>query len=160
MIVCIQSPPRLLLMEVQISLTRRWLSYSRWGRKRVSLVFGSKGGQFIRKGQWHAKVDILWLAVWYLNAIINRKPQNTELQIGTDRSSQTRQNTRVDGYGFGFGPPRCCWLSFWTVLEPNWIIFPVWTRTAGWLPKPVATTSLLTVNELVSTTQCQCKQYS
>jgi len=140
MIVCIQSPSRLLMMQDQKSLTRDWLSCSGWGKERVLLVFSDKGCRFIRKGQWCAKVNILRLTVGYLNATINRKTRNTEPEIGTDGSSQTRQNPRVDGYGSGFGPPRRSGSGFGTVLEPNPTVFPVGTRTAGGLPGPVANT--------------------
>jgi len=86
------------------------------------------------------KVNILRLAVRYPNASINRKTQNTELEIGTDRSSETRQNPQVGGYMSGFGPPRRCGSGFWTVLEPNETVFLVRTRTAGGFPGPVAYT--------------------
>jgi hypothetical protein len=109
--------------------------------ERVALVFSYKGGRFIRKGQRCAKVNILRLTVGYLNATINRKTRNTEPEIGTDGSSQTRQNPRVAGYGSGFGPPRRCGSGFWTVLAQNRTVFPVRTRTAGGLPGPVANTS-------------------
>jgi hypothetical protein len=64
--------------------------------------------------------------------------RNAEPEIGTDRSSQTRGNTRVDGYGSVFGPPKVCGLGFWTSLEPNRPIFAVQSRTAAGLPGPVA----------------------
>jgi len=67
--------------------------------------------------------------------------RNAEPEIGTDRSSQTRRNPRVDGYGSRFGPPRVCGSGFWPVLEPNRPVFAVQTRTAGGLPGPVANTS-------------------
>jgi len=67
--------------------------------------------------------------------------RNAEPEIGTDGSSQTRRNPRVDGYGSGFGPPRVCGSGFWPVLEPNQPVFAVQTRTAGGLPGPVANTS-------------------
>jgi len=63
---------------------------------------------------------------------------NAELQIGTDGSTQTRHNLRVDGYGSGFGPPRVCGSGFWSVLEPNRPVFAVQTWTACGLPGPVA----------------------
>jgi len=148
MMVCMQSPSRLLMMQDQKSLTRHWLSCLGWGKERVSLVFSYKGGWFIRKGQWCAKVNILRLTVGYLNATINRKTRNTELDIGTDGSSQTRQHPRVDRYGFRFGPPRCCWSGVWTVLEQNRTVFPVRTRTAGRLPGPVANTTAYNLAEL------------
>jgi len=106
----------------------------------VSVVFSDKGSRFIRKGQSPTKVDILRLAVGYLHATINRKTQNTEPEIGTDGSSQTWQNSRVDGYRSGFGPPRRCGLGFWMVQKPNQSVFPVRSRTAGGLPGPVPNT--------------------
>jgi hypothetical protein len=66
--------------------------------------------------------------------------RNAEPENGTDGSSQTRRNPRVDGYGSGLGLPRVCGSGFWTVLEPNRPIFEVQTRTAGGLPGPVANT--------------------
>jgi len=74
-------------------------------------------------------------------ATINRKTRKGEPETGTDGSSQTRQNPRVDGYGYGFGPPRSSGSGFWTGLEPNRTVFPVQTRTAGGLPGPVANTT-------------------
>jgi len=144
------------MMQDQKSLTRRWLSCSGWGMEHVALVFSYKGGWFIRKGQWCAKVNILRLTVGYLNATINRKTQNTEPEIGTDGSSQTRQNPRVDGYGSGFGPPRRCGSGFWTVLEPNRNVFPVRTRTAGGLPGPVANTTQRGTSFSTSQFVCRC----
>jgi hypothetical protein len=94
MIVCIQSPSRLLMMQDKKSLTRHWLSCSGWGTERVSLLFRYKGGWFIRKDQWCAKVNILRSTVGYLNATIHRKTRNTEPEIGPDRSSQTWQKPR------------------------------------------------------------------
>jgi len=143
MIVCIQSPSRLLMMQDQKTLTRRWLSCSGWGKERVSLVFSYKGSRFIWKGQWCAKVNILRWTVAYLNATINRKTRNTEPEIGTDGSSQSRQNPRVDRYGSGFGPPSRCRSGFWTVPEPNRTVFPVRTPTAAGLPRPVANTNAI-----------------
>ena len=75
-----------------------------------------------------------------MTATINRKTRKGELETGTDGSSQTRQNPRVDGYGYGFGPPRICGSGFWTGLEPNRSVFPIQTQTAGGLPGPVANT--------------------
>jgi len=66
---------------------------------------------------------------------------NTEPEIGTDRSTQTQRNPRVDGYGSGFGLPRVRRSGFWSVLEPNWPGFVVPTRTAGGLPGRVANTN-------------------
>jgi hypothetical protein len=94
MILCIQSPSRLLMMQDKKSLMRHWLSCSGWGKERVSLVFSYKGGRFIRKDQWCAKVNILRLTVGYLNATIHRKTWSTEPEIGTNGSSQTWENPR------------------------------------------------------------------
>jgi len=113
----------------------------RMGQGAFLVVFSYKGCRFIRKGQWCAKVNILRLTVGYLNATINGKTLHTEPEIGTDGSSQTREILQVDRYGSGFGPPRRCWSSFWTVLEPNRTIFLVRNRTAGGLPGPVANTT-------------------
>ena len=133
-IVCIQSPPRLPMMQAQKSLTRCWLSCSGWGSEGVSLIFGYKGSRFIPKGQWCTKVNILRLAVEYLNATVNRNTRSTGTEIGSDRSSEARQDPRVDRYGSGFGPTRCSASGFWTVPESNR------TRTAGGLPGPFANT--------------------
>jgi len=67
--------------------------------------------------------------------------RNAEPEIGTDRSSKTRRNPRVDGYGSGFGPPRISGSGFWTVLELNRPVFAGQTRIAGGLPEPVANTT-------------------
>jgi len=141
--VWIQLPLRLPKEQDQKSLTRRWLSFSGWGRERFSLVFDYKGGQYIRKGQRSTNVNILQSAIGYRNATINRITRKPELEIGTDRSSQTRQNLRVDGYGSGFGLPRCSGSGFWTGLEANRTGLAVRTQTAGGLPGPVANTIIL-----------------
>jgi len=67
--------------------------------------------------------------------------RNAEPEIGTDGSSQTQRNPRVDGYGSGFGPPRVCGSGLWPVLEPYRPVFAVQTRTAGGLPGPISNTS-------------------
>jgi len=139
--VCIQLPLRLPTMQDQKSLTRYWLSFSGWGRECFSLVFDYKGSQYIRKGQWYTNVNILWLAISYLNATINRKIWKPELVIGTDGSSQTQQKLRVEWYGSGFCPPRCSRSGFWMGLDSDWIVLVVRTRTTGGLPGPVANTS-------------------
>ena len=81
--------------------------------------------------------------------------RNAELEIGTDRSSQTRRNPRVDGCGSGFGPPRVCGSGFWTVPEPNRPVFVVQTRTASGLPGPVANTTQGSIESSVVHTQPQ-----
>jgi len=63
------------------------------------------------------------------------------MEIGTDRSSQTRRNPRVDGYGSRFGPPTVSGSGFWKGLEPNRPVFVVQTQAAGGLPGPVANTT-------------------
>jgi len=70
--------------------------------------------------------------------------RNTEPEIGTDGSSQTWRNPRVDGNGSRFGPPRVSGSGFWTGLEPNRPVFAVQTRTAGGLPGLVANTTFST----------------
>jgi len=66
---------------------------------------------------------------------------NAEPEIGTNRSSQTRLNPRVDRYGSGFGSPQVSGSGFWSSLEPNRPVFAVLNRTAGGLPGPVANTT-------------------
>jgi len=118
-----------------------WLSFSGWGRERVSLVFEYMGCQYIEKGQWHTKVNILRLALGYLNVTMNIKTRNPEPEIGTDVSSQTRHNPRVDRYGSRFGWPRSSRSGFWSSRKPNQTIFAVRTRTTRGLPRPIANTS-------------------
>jgi hypothetical protein len=113
MIVCIQSPPELLMMQDHKSYTPRWLRCTGWGTRCVSFVFSYIHGRFIRKGRWYSKGNILQLIVDYLNGTINRKSHNTEPEIGTDGSSQMQPNPWVDRYrswfprqeaaGWGFG---------------------------------------------------------
>jgi len=140
MIVCIQLPPRLPMMQEQKSLARRWLSCSGWGRECVTCVFIYKGSCFTRKGQWRTKINILRFAVGYLNATINWKTRNMEPEIGTDGSTQTQQNLQFDMNQSGFGLPTGSGSGFWTALDPIQTVFPVRTRTAGGLPGPVANT--------------------
>jgi len=136
--VCTQFPLRIPKMQDQKSLTRCWLSFSGWGRGCVSLVFDYKGGQYIRKGQQYTNLNILRLAIGYLNATINRKTWKPEQAIGTDGSSQSQQNPWVDGYGSGVGPPIWSWSGLWVDSELNWTVSPVWTQTAGGFPGPIA----------------------
>jgi len=138
--VYIQLPLRLPKVQDQKSSTRHWLSFSGWGREQFSLVFDHKGGQYIRKGQRYTNVNILQLARGYLNATMNGNNGIPEPEIGTNRSSQTRQNTRVDGYGSGFGPLGCSESGFCTGLEANRTLFAVRARTAGGIPGPLANT--------------------
>jgi hypothetical protein len=141
MIICIQLPPRLLIMQDQKLLMHRWLSCSGLGKNHVCLVFRYKGGRFIWKRQWLLKVNILQLAVGYLNATINWKTQNPKPENGTDRYRQTRHNLRIDGYGSGFGLPRWFRLGCWTVRELNQKVFSVPTWTAARISGPVGNTS-------------------
>jgi len=62
--------------------------------------------------------------------------------IGTDGSSCTWCNQRVDKYGSRFGLRRSYGLGFWTGPELNWPVFAVQTWPALRLPKPVAHTKL------------------
>jgi len=137
----IQLPLRLPKVQDQKSSTSCWLSFSGWGRDRFSLVFDHKGGWYIRKGQRYTNVNILWLAIGYLNPTINRNTRIPEPEIGTDGSRQIQLNGRVDGYGSGFGPPRCSGSGFWSGLEPNPTVSAVRTLTTGGLPGPVANTT-------------------
>jgi len=104
--ICIQFPLRLPKMQDQRSLTRCWLSFSGCGRDRVSLVFDFKDGQFIGIGHEHTNVNILGLAIGYVNATINRKTRKQEQEIETDGSCQTRKNQWVNEHWSGFGLPR------------------------------------------------------
>jgi len=47
------------------------------------------------------EVNILQLLVEYLNAMVKRKAQNADLEIATDKSSQTRKLRRLMGTGMG-----------------------------------------------------------
>jgi hypothetical protein len=140
--VCIQLALSLPKMQDQQSLTCCWLEFSGWGRECVLLVFDYKGGQYIRKRQWCTTGNILRLAVGYLNATMNRKPQTLQLGIGADGARQKRQSLRVDRYGSSSGPTRCCWLGFWTGYKPNWKMLAIPIRTAAVLPEPVANSNL------------------
>jgi len=140
--VCIQLPLRLPKMQDQKSLTHRWLSFSAWGWECVSHIFEYKGGQYIRNGQWCNKVNLLQLAVGYLNATINRNTQKPLPGIGTDGSTQTRHNMRVGGYGSGWGVSGRSRFNFWTSREPNPTATAVPIPTVRGLPGPIANTSL------------------
>jgi hypothetical protein len=67
--------------------------------------------------------------------------QNEEQEIGTNGSSQIRQNLGMDGYGSRFGLPRVSHLGSWMGLEPHCHVFAVQTWPAGGLPSPIANTS-------------------
>jgi len=137
---CDQAPLRLPKMQDHQLLTLDGRSFSGWGRERLSTCLLYKGCQYIRKWQCSTIVNILQLTVGYLNATINRKNRNAELEIGPVGSSQTGQNPQVDGYGAGLGLPRSSGWGFWTGLEPNRTVFPVQTWTTCGLPGPIANT--------------------
>jgi len=136
--ICIQLPLRLPKMQDQESLTCRWLSFSGFGSECIPLVFEYNGNQYIGKWQRYSHVNISWLAIGYLNVTTNRKTGKPETEIGTKRSSQTRQNPQVDGNGSWFAPARCSGLGFWMGFELNQTVLVVRTRTTGWLPGPVS----------------------
>jgi hypothetical protein len=117
MIISIQSPPRLPIMHNQTSLTYHRLSCSGWGREHVFLDLGYNRSQLIQKGEWRTNVNILRFAVKYRNATIIRKAHNTEPEIATNVSNQTRQIRWVDMYGSGFSPRQWSDMGFWTVFE-------------------------------------------
>ena len=120
--------------------TNRSHSTSWCSSEHVSACSDYKGTQWIEQRQWCTKVNILHKTVGCVNATINRKARKLEPEMGTNVSGQTRQNSRVDGKGSGFVPPRRSGSSFWMVLEPNRTFFPVQTRAAGGSPGPVANT--------------------
>jgi len=66
--------------------------------------------------------------------------QMAEPEIGTDTSSQTRWNTRGDGYGSSLGLPTVCWLGIGMGQELNRPVYAVQSRTACGLPGPVVNT--------------------
>jgi len=138
---CNQCPLWLPRMQDLKSLTLHWRSFPGWCREHFSTYFNHKGSRFMQKEHRRTIVNILWLTVRYLNTTINRTYRNAKPDIGPDRSSQTRQNPRVDGYGAGSGPPRSSRSGSWTVLEPNQTVFPVQSGAAGGLPGPIANTS-------------------
>jgi len=143
---CDQGPLRLPKMQDHQLLTVHWRSLSGWGRERLSTCLLYNGCQYIRKWQCSDILDILQLAVGFLNATINWKTWNTGLEIGPDGSSQTQRDTPVARFGAVFGPPRSSRLCVWTVLEPNRSVVPVQTRIAGGLPGPVANTTYGTIH--------------
>jgi len=138
--VCFQLPLRLPKMQHQKSLTRRWLSTSGWGWEGFSVVSDYEGVQRIRKGQWCTRVNIVRLAIGYLNATRNGNTWKRELGIRTVGSSQTRHYPQVDGYWSALGPPRRSGLCCWTGLELNRTDVVVRTWTASRLPALIANT--------------------
>jgi len=60
---------------------------------------------------------------------INGNTRKPELEIKTDRSSQTRQYPGVNRYRSGFGLPKCSRSDSWMVRKQNQpvFVFPNWT---------------------------------
>jgi len=141
MIVAIQSPPPLPMIQEQQSLIRHRLSCSGWGMERVSVVLSFTGRRFTQNGQWSTKVNIVRFAVGYLNASINRKTRNTEPEIGINGSGQTMQDLQVDRYGSGFAPPVPSGSRPWTDLEPHRTILRSKPRPLAGYPNPLLTLS-------------------
>ena len=129
-------------------------STSARSRELVSPCFEYKGHQWNKYREWCTKVDILHITVTYVTATINRKTRNGDPATGSDGSSQTRQNPRVNGYGYGFGPPRSSESGFWTVLELNRNVFPSNSGPLVGYPYPLLT--LITANgHCVRATGCK-----
>jgi hypothetical protein len=137
---CIQSPLRLLKMHDQKSLTHHCHSFSEWVSVCASCGSHYKGSQFVGTGQQHTKVNIVRSAAGYLNLAINRRTRWPEPGIGTDGSRQTVQNPWLMGMGLGLASKELKGLGFGPVLEPDWNVSRVQSRTAGWLPRPIANT--------------------
>jgi len=129
------------MIQGQQLLMLHWCSISRCSSERISVCSDFYGSQCIQNGHWHTKVNILRLAVVYLNAMRNCETQNVKPAIQTDGSSQIRQTPRVVGFGSGLGLPRSRCSGFWTGLEPNQPLCVVNTRTAGGLSRQVANTT-------------------
>jgi len=124
-------------LQVQKFLTLHWHSSSGWRWECVSLVVDYNGSQFINKVQWRTKVNILQLAVGYLNATVHRKTCKLRPEIETDGLCQSWQNWVVGRYASGEGQPSSCRLGFWTGVDLNRTVLAIQTRTAGRLPWPV-----------------------
>jgi len=145
MTICYQSPIRLPNMQDRKSLMLRWCSFPGWGGERASPFLDFEGGQYIQKEQWHTIVDILWFTVRYLKVTMNTTTWNTEPEIGPDRSSQTRRNPWVHGYGWMFPLPRRSGSGCRTGLESNWPIFQLRPWAAGWSSVSVSNTNHTTL---------------
>jgi len=127
MIVCIQSASRLLMMQDQKSLMRRWLSCSGWGKERVSLVFSYNRGRFIWKGQWCAKVNILRLTVGYLNATIKDIPETQNRRLEPTGFAKPGKTRRLTGTGPGLAGQDTAgrvFGRFWKRTEPSFWSVP------------------------------------
>jgi len=146
---CDQAPHILPKMQDQISLTLCWCSvdavltviFRMWLGAWVCAFCTSR--RLIRR-KWTVTYQCQYFTISSSISECNHKceTRNTEPEIGTDGSSQTRRNPWVNGYGSRFGPARVSGSGFWTGLEPNQPVFAVQTWTAGMLPWPVANTSL------------------
>jgi len=76
---------------------------------------------------------------------------NAELQIRTNRSSNTLPNWRVDGSKYGCGPPRISGSGCWPGLEPNGPVFEVYRRSTGGSLAPVANTRSVACGQFLFT---------
>ena len=97
--------------------------FSGWGRAHITLVVDYKGSQCVQRRQWHTNINILWWAVGYLNATINRKPDNQNQRLeptGLPIPSKTR-------WSMGTGPG-------WAHCEAAGRVFGwFWSRTDPFL---------------------------
>jgi len=139
MIVWIQSPPGLVMMQEQKLLIHHCLSYSGWGRECVSLAFSYKGSRFIPKEQRSTKVNILRLAVGYVNATINRKTRNTELEIVTNGSIHTRQTRGLTDTGPGLSWQHTADQIVGRFWNPTELFLRFETRLLADFPDPLPT---------------------
>ena len=93
MTVCNLSPRRLPKIYDKQSLTLYWLSFSGCGRVYASVHFDHKHSQYIENKLWCTNVNILWLSVVYLSAIINMKPNTQNWRLapkGLAKHGETR----------------------------------------------------------------------
>jgi len=128
------------------------ISFSGLRREDVALFLAYECSQSVKTGQWRTNVIMLRLAVGYLSAALTRRTWWPELVIGTDGSSQMRQNLWVDRYGLVFGLPRRSRLGFCPGMEPILPIFVVQTRSAARLPGPVVNPSPRSLDTTTSET--------
>jgi hypothetical protein len=122
-------------------MNNRSHSTSGCSREHVSPCFEYKGRQWNKYREWCTKADLLHITVTYLTATINRKTLKGEPETVTDGSSQARHSGWVDRSGYWLGLPTTSGSGYWTGLELNRIVFPVQTRTADALPRPIAYTT-------------------
>jgi hypothetical protein len=108
-------------MQDQQSLTRPWLSCSGWVRERVSCVSYYTSGQYLRTAQQCTKVNILWLAVWYRNATLNRNPDNQYWGLEPTGLAKPAKTCRLTGMGRAFAPQHAAGQDFgmfWNQSKP------------------------------------------